>query len=274
MKIKKSYASIVILLSAIILIINGCRKADRDKDTDTSAASDNSKAENVFAGIFKSIGEFSDSTSQLRIASCATFTVDSVGTTSWPKTLTLDFGTSNCLGADGNYRRGKIIATFTGRYRDSLTMINISLINYYHNDNKVQVGTHTIKNNGHNSAGHLTYTITVQNASITNTSNQTISWNSYRTREWIAGESTTFNPWDDVYLIGGTANGTAANGNTFSVVINSPLRVALDCHWVEQGVLTLTPQNLSARVIDFGNGTCDAAATVTINGTSHDITMQ
>ncbi len=256
----------------IAISYSSCRKNDRDTDKETNSARDNSLAENAFAGVFKSIGEFTDSTSLLRVASCATFTVDSVGTTSWPKTLTINFGATNCLGADGNLRRGKIIASFTGRYRDSLTVITISLVGYYHNNNLVQVGTHTITNNGRNTAGNLSYTIYVQNASIV-TSNGTISWSSNRTREWIAGESTISNPMDDVYSILGSANGTGVNGNGFNVTIYNPLIVAMNCQYIQQGALAVSPFHLSTRYVDFGSGTCDNTATITINGVVYNVTM-
>ena len=250
---------------------SACRKNDRDEDKETTSCRDNAAAENAFAGIFKSIGEYADSSSFLRVG-CASFTVDSIGTTSWPKTLTINFGSSNCMGADGNLRRGQIIASFTGRYRDSLTVITISTISYYHNNNLVQAGTHTITNNGRNSSGNLSYSINVQNASVT-TTDGTVSWSSYRTREWISGESTTTNPMDDVYSITGNANGTGVNGNTFTVLINDPLIVALNCAYIQQGKLTLTPANLSPRIIDFGSGACDKDATVTINDVVYEITM-
>jgi hypothetical protein len=273
MKTRKIVVSISLAFTFGLLFV-GCRKNDRDKDTDTSASRDNAIAENSFAGIFKSIGEFSDSLSQLRISSCATYSISPsiVDTTTWPKTLTINFGTTNCACADGNLRRGVITAVFTGQYRKSGTVITIFTSNYYHNDNLVQVGTHTITNNGINASGNISYTINVQNASVT-TPNGLIKWNSLRTREWIAGASTTLNPWDDIYSITGTANGTAANGNTFDVTINSPLIVALNCAYIEKGILTLTPQHLSPRIIDFGSGACDNAATVSINGTVYDITM-
>lgn len=270
MKTTKRIAFIV-LIASIGLVFTGCRKNDRDNDKDTTSARDNFAAENAFAGIFKSIGEYADSSALIRVG-CAIYTVDSVGTSSWPKTLTIDFGTSNCMCADGNLRRGKIIASFTGRYRDSLTVITISTVNYYHNNNFVQAGTHTITNNGHNASGNLSYTINVQSASVI-TSNGTVSWNSYRTREWIAGESTLSNPMDDVYSIIGTGNGTSVNGNTFSLTITDPLIVALNCPYIKQGKLTLSPPNLSERMIDFGGGSCDNNATVTINGVVYEITM-
>ncbi len=270
MKKTKRILSIA-LLSALGFSYTACRKNDRDNDKDTTSSRDNASAENAFAGIFKSIAEYTDSSSYLR-AGCASFTVDSVGTSSWPKTLTIDYGASNCMCADGNLRRGKIIASFTGRYRDSLTVITISTVGYYHNNNLVQAGTHTITNNGHNASGNLSYTISVQNATIT-TSNGTISWNSSRTREWVSGESTTTDPFDDVYSITGSASGTGTNANTFTVVIDQPLIVALNCAYIKQGKLTLTPANLSPRIFDFGSGTCDNAATVSINGVVYELMM-
>ncbi|MGZ4035535.1 MAG: hypothetical protein ACXVP4_11765 [Bacteroidia bacterium] len=273
MKTKKIILSIGFLF-AIGLLFTGCKKSDRDTDTDISAARDNSIAENIFAGIFKSIGEFSDSTAQIRMSGCATYSIFPavMDTTTWPKTLTINYGTTNCLCADGNLRRGIINAVFSGQYRKPGTVITISTSNYYHNNNFVQAGVHTITNNGINPSGNLSYTINVQSATIT-TSDGKITWNSLRTREWIAGETTPLNPWDDVYSITGSANGTGVNGNTFDVVINSPLIVALNCAYIEQGKLTLTPQHLSPRIIDFGNGSCDNAATVSINGKIYDITM-
>lgn len=260
----------IALLCGVGLTYSACRKNDRDNDRDTSASRDNAIAENAFAGIFKAIGLYVDSSSYLR-AGCASFSVDSVGSASWPKTLTIDYGTG-CMCSDGNIRKGKIIASFTGRYRDSLTVITISTIGYFHNNNAVQAGTHTVTNNGHNAVGNLSYTINVQNASITN-SNGTISWNSTRTREWISGESTTTDPSDDVYSITGTANGTAINGNTFTVTIDQPLIVALNCAYIQQGKLTLSPANLSPRILDFGSGACDNAATVSINGVDYEVTL-
>ena len=273
MKTKKIILCLGLALTIGLLFV-GCRKNDRDKDTDTTSSRDNAIAENAFAGIFKSIGEFSDSTSQLRISSCAVYSIfpTILDTTTWPKTLTINFGTTNCMCADGNLRRGIISAVFSGQYRKAGTVITIFTSNYYHNNNLVQAGTHTITNNGINSSGNLSYTINVQNATVT-TTNGTITWNSIHTREWIAGETTPLNPWDDVYSITGSANGSGVNGNAFDVVINSPLIVALNCAYIEKGTLTLTPQHLSPRVIDFGGGTCDNAATVFINGTIYNITM-
>ncbi|MFL5766118.1 MAG: hypothetical protein ACJ77K_19395 [Bacteroidia bacterium] len=270
---RKGKIALFISLAATagLMFFSGCRKNDRDEDKETDSARNNATAEKTYASVLKMIGQYADSSSYLRV-SYPNFTVDSVGTASWPKTLTIDFGPNNSIGIDGALRKGKIIASFSGPYRDSLTTVTISLVGYYHNNNAVTVGSWSITNNGHNSSGNLKYTINCTNLHIT-TSEGNITWNSNRSREWIAGESTITDPSDDVYSIIGSANGTAANGNGFNVTIYVPLIVAMNCDYIEKGAIALSPFNLSTRYVDFGTGACDNNATVTINSVSYPITF-
>jgi len=269
-----------IIIIALAFAYSGCKKDKEDKDT--KAAENNAYAESVFADIFKQIKEqASTDTNVARYAKnsgktgCATLSVTPIGYGIWPKTLTIDFGTTNCQGYDLNYRRGKIICLFYGYYQDSSTVIHVSLDNYYFNDNHV-TGTKTITNKGHigTSGGthNLVFSVDVANATIT-TTNGTISWNSTRTNEWIVGESTPFDVFDDVYLITGSASGTDVNGNAFTVNITTALKVAVSCRWIESGILEITPQGLSTRTVDYGSGSCDNQATITINGYTFNFTM-
>lgn len=266
-----------VVLTASIFIFSSCRK-DNDNENNYRSAIDNATAENMFDDVFKQATDgvvaAEDSAQNLRgyeniMSSCATLTITPFDLTTFPKTIVVDFGSTNCLGSDGRYRRGQIEMTITGWYRDSGTVITVTPVNYYVNDNYVQ-GTKTLTNNGHNTAGNLTYTLSV-NGSVT-TSEGTITWNSTRYHEWIEGESTVLNPWDDVYLITGSASGTNVEGEDFDVVINTALRVQVGCRWITQGVLTLTSGDFSMTV-DYGDGACDAAAVVTINGNNYNISM-
>lgn len=263
------------------LLLGSCRKSDRDEDTETTSSTDNALAETAFNDIYEQVNNAAfDNADVNRLAenaevaaSCGTVTVTpALPDTTFPKTMTIDFGSTNALCNDGYYRRGKIIATFSGKYRDSSTVITITLNNYHLNDYSIQ-GTKTITNLGRNANNNLHYSISVQNASITTPQGKTISWQSSRDREWIAGESTVLNPFDDVYLITGSASGTGSTGNTFSVTITEALRVQLDCRWITQGKMTLQPQNLAARYIDYGTGACDNQAAVSINGNTYNVIM-
>jgi len=267
----------LLLIAGTSLVYTGCKK-EEDKPADYNAATDNSVADNAFAGIWKQISTVTDSSGTLRssLATSAAYpivTITEWNTTVWPKILTIDFGPTNILGNDGNNRRGSITAEFTGPYLDSATVITISLTNYYHNDYKI-TGTQTITNLGHNTAGHLVYNVVVNNATVTHPTNgQTSTWSTNQNREFIPN-----NPllWlDDVYLITGTANGVSGGGSAYSIVVNSALRVNVGCRWIVSGAFTLTLADYPNYPIgfDYGNGNCDALATATLNGTTYNIVM-
>ena len=55
--------------------------------------------------------------------------------------------------------------------------------------------------------------------------------------------------------------------------ITSPLKRDLSCNWISAGTIELQPTGKPLRTIDFGTGTCDNQATVTINGTIYNITL-
>lgn len=279
---KSTVSAIATTLVICIISFTSCKKKDNtEKDSDTSSASDQSLASSSVndltnisdeAGRNYSVQSFKTADANgLLAASCAVITVDTLAAA---KTITVNFGSTNCMCNDGRNRRGSIVLSFTGKYRDSLTVVTVSPQNYFVNDNQV-AGSKTITNKGHNAANHLVYEI---NANMTITkanSGGTITWTSTRQREWIAGEGTI--AWsDDMYSITGTASGTTSNSNTFSSVITSPLirNMSIGCrkHFV-QGVLEHTPGGKATRTIDYGNGACDDQATVTINGNTYTITL-
>jgi len=286
MKTKHLTFGITILTIALATSFSSCRKDKNndpeEKDKDTSSAADQSLASSIDndmtsiadeAGRTYTVSSFKTSgVDGLLSASCATVTVDSSAAPA--RTITVNFGTSNCLCNDGRYRRGAIVYSFTGKYRDSLTVITVTPQNYFVNDNQV-TGTKSITNNGHNAANHLVYQITANMQIIKAGGAGTITWQANRTREWMAGESTL--TWsDDIYSITGTASGSNAAGNTFSSVITTPLvrNMAIGCrkHFVS-GVLEHTPSGKPTRYIDFGNGACDDIAVVTINGVAYIVTL-
>jgi len=282
MKTKKITYLLLVGMVTSALYITSCKKKEiNEKDTDTASASDQSLASSSVndltsisdeAGRNYSVQSFKTAdTEGLLATSCAVIAVD---TLTAAKTITVNFGTTNCLCNDGRNRRGSVILSFTGKYRDSLTVITVSPQNYFVNDNQVS-GSKTITNKGHNAANHLVYEINA-NMTITKANGGgTITWSSLRQREWITGESTL--AWsDDIYSITGTANGTTSNSNSFTSIITSPLirNMAIGCrkHFT-QGVLEHTPSGKATRTIDYGNGACDDQATVTINGNTYNITL-
>lgn len=166
-----------------------------------------------------------------------------------------------CL--DGKNRRGKIIVTHTGHYKDPGTVITISFDGYYVNDNHVE-GSRTVTNNGLNADNNISFSVVV-NGTITKADGTVITWTSTRTREWITGYETATKS-DDQYRVTGTASGTRANGASFTAETVTPLIRKVECHQFVSGTVKIMVTGKRTRTIDFGNGDCDDTATVSIEG--------
>lgn len=262
---------------AVLLTFAACKKDNTTTDTageDTGYAEEQARMEQSYDDAESLADEaYINGASALKggpnlLSSCATVTKDTVSN---PHKMTIDFGTTNCLCNDGRYRRGQIIVTFAGKYRDSGYVRTISFNNYYVNDNQV-TGTKQITNMGHNSNGHLYYNISVNGAIILDSNKGTITQVSTRTRTWVNGENTQARI-DDVYEITGSGTLTRPNNTTVAENISSPLVVALNCKWIKQGVMQLTPQGKATRTLNYGNGNCDNQAVLTVGNKTKTITL-
>ncbi|OYT13446.1 MAG: hypothetical protein B6I19_05095 [Bacteroidetes bacterium 4572_114] len=100
-----------------------------------------------------------------------------------------------------------------------------------------------------------------------------ISWNASKEREWVEG-SNTWNRWDDVYHITGTADGVRVSGQSWTKEIIIPLRRELVCRFFVSGSVEIIPEERPARLLDYGDGQCDNLATVTINGRTYTIHLK
>jgi hypothetical protein len=178
--------------------------------------------------------------------------------------LTVDYGTSNCDCNDGKTRRGKIITIYTGAYLAPGTVITHTTENYYVNDIKID-GTKTVTNMGFNNNGQPYFNVQID-GQATLTSGNVVDYTSTRVRTWNSGFTTPLNRLDDVYDISGNATAVYSTGGGYNANTTTPVRVQVGCSFPTQGVIEMTPVNKATRTINYGNGTCDAQFTVTVNG--------
>ncbi|MES2589985.1 MAG: hypothetical protein V4622_13485 [Bacteroidota bacterium] len=196
-------------------------------------------------------------------------TLDTTGTT---KKITIDWGATNCMCNDQKQRRGKIETTFTGKYRDSGTVITHTPIDYYVNDNQI-AGTKTVTNKGLNSNGQPYFIVSV-NGVATMSNGDVFTYVSNRVRTWTTGFTTItglFQFSDDEYDITGSATASSSLGNGYVANIITALHVKVGCAYVTSGILEFTPTGKILRTINYGDGTCDNTFTVTINGVTYTI---
>ena len=206
---------------------------------------------------------------RLVLGTCFTRTYDAA-----TRTLTLDFGLTNCLCPDGRYRRGKIVAVFSGPYRQTGAVVTVNRLDYFVNDNQ-HLGTRIITNLGGGS-----FNLNVQNASIIYANNGgTAAWSSQRQYTRTAGFGTP-SILDDAYSITGSLTGTNRQNVSFTATIDQPLikKFAVGCarHFVA-GIVTVInnkEQSLTLNYDPAGTQACDNIATVTINGHTYTIYLR
>lgn len=260
------------------IFFTSCKRDDEfNIDNNTSTARDHVLAQTLFTelqtliyqaeqGNFDNFREVNDTI----ISGCATVIRDTVSSV---KTISIDYGSVNCLCSDGRYRRGIISASYTGNFNDSGTVVTISTTNYFNNDNKV-IATKKITYRGKNSNNHSYYS-NLDSGSVEKAGNMgIINWNANQTRIWTQGEATSGTNWqDDIYQITGIAHGRSGNGATFSSNILDPLQIDLNCWQINTGRIEFTPSNTPIRYINLGSGACDSKATITINGNVFEISL-
>jgi hypothetical protein len=278
----------------LALFISSCKKDKKENDSDTTAATDHTYAENVSNDV-TNIGDQAGGTTSAGLAtykngdnstfslSCAqTITRDTIN-----KVVTVDFGTANNICADGRTRKGKIIYSYSGgnHYCDSGVVITVAFSNYYVDNNQV-TGTKTITNKGR-IAGNFNWNVNA-NIVISKGGNGNISWSCNHTKVLLNTSTVYFGPstpidWAHAKIgLTGTANGTTVQGDNFTANITNQLIRDCNCapdpahihrHPFIQGTIQFTPGTKPTRTIDFGSGTCDFDATVTINGNTYNITL-
>lgn len=283
MKRNRFLSALALMLTA--LIFTSCSK--KQERYDTSFSEDNALAENIFKNVsgiadeayeVGSKGLKSGIASNYYLSECVDITLD-LG--SDPYALLVDFGNTNCLCNDGRNRKGKILLTFNGIYRDPGTVITISFDELFVDDYKVD-GSMKLHNTGLNENDHLQYNVEVNGLVIKPENEGTITWKSNRTHQWIEGVE-TFTVGDDVYLISGTASGTSSqkiNGSTTSMIqywdieTTKDLRVQLNCKWVVSGTMKLIIDDWPEVLLDYGDGDCDRVATAEIDDQVYTIYLR
>ena len=260
----------------------GCKKDQEQEDAleNIQSVEDNAVAEAEFASVFDWVDTEApeDYQSGVRVTGFITPLPD-CAQRSWnadTKTLTLDFGTANCLCPDGIYRRGKIIAVFNGPRRTVGATVTVSLQEYYVNDRQ-HTGTKVITNLAAET-GKRKYQVVVTGAGII-TPDGTISWAANRVLERTAGAGTV-QLTDDEYVITGSATGTNRKGVAFTCTITTPLKKVFRVGCLKNfvaGQVSVTNKNGGTLTLNYdpvGGEPCDKVAAITVNGRTKQITLR
>src|SRR4030095_9410986 len=192
--------------------------------------------------------------------SCAT--VNITPQNSFPKTIMIDFG-NGCTSADGVTRKGKINITLSDSVHHPGATAVMTFDNYYTVGFKVE-GTITWTNTS--TPNGISWTRQITNGRVI----EPLSgyyWTHQGTKNvaQAAGANTPLNLLDDVYSVTGNHTVTNPAGKTRTVTILEALEKKTICHNVSKGKMKIQATSHFA-ILDYGDGTCDNIATITIDG--------
>ncbi|MEO0403900.1 MAG: hypothetical protein AAF193_03420, partial [Bacteroidota bacterium] len=133
--------------------------------------------------------------------------------------------------------------------------------------------TKTIANQGVDELLQPYFTVTVENGSLRHPDGDfTLNWESSTTRTWVEGVETFFLV-DDEYQVVGSAEGVDRNGNPYTITTQSPMEFNMVCPWIKKGRLKISPSGKPDRFLNYGDGTCDNDAVITIGETDYNVNL-
>jgi len=225
-------------------------------------------ASNMHTGKTTTLGTGSVNSTNL---GCAIYTLDDTVPGEYPKTLTLDFG-SGCTSADGILRKGKITYLFSGPLLVPGVTATVTFNQYVVNGFGLQ-GAYKITNNSSDQVG-ISFTTLVTNGIITYPNATNYHYSHNKTFVMTAGSATPFDITDDVYSVTGNSSFSAPDGSSIVFNVTTPLVRAVSCHNISKGVVSFNYDQAVTGTIDFGDGTCDNLATVTVGNIHRTILLR
>lgn len=263
------------LINAFLVSCSGNDDSTPDPDVSISDSALSAQADGIFEATqhivesgYNYIEEPDRRPNSIFGASCPSFDVSVNGS---QVTLIVDFGPS-CQLLSGPEVSGQIVLEYGPRVGGFRT-IDYFYQDFVFNGHQVTGGGQIIReseNTNGNPQSIVNENITVAFSGGNVTANRMGT----RYVEWVAGVGS--GTWiDNVYHIWGNWETILSNGFQRTGVIDAstPLvrGIAL-CDYFVSGIMAITQNNLSGT-LDFGNGTCDAIAILTVNGIEFTINL-
>lgn len=273
----------LVLAAAFALTFTGCKKDDSEPsaNAEQTTAVDNQLADDITTDELDQFNMVFQAQMPKNVASTraveATATGDSRTTSGtvtivgegFPKTITIDFGTEGQT-VNGITRKGKIIGVLTNYWWIAGAQLTVTTQDFSLNDVKI-TGTKVFTSKGYNeTTNSYSYTVKVDRAKI-NSENETFVWNAERTITYYT--KGTITALDDYFTVSGTTSGTNRAGDSFTTTITKELNKPVISRWFVSGIIEHKIGSRPVATLDYGNGTIDSKATVTIGNNTFEITL-
>lgn len=267
----KAFLKLACLGIFLSILIGSCSKKEevtdnaKDQPTAISLTMASSITEVLYDDVFNQInleaensniaGKFMTETGVL---GCAAITVSPADLNTFPKIMTIDFGTGCTIGTVT--RKGKLTVGLSGRLRNAGTTVSVSFENYFVNDYKLE-GTFTITNNTVNNI--LSFTTQTTNGKLTYPTGLMYYTHSGTHTYTLVSGSGTPTYTDDNWSVTGSGTTTSSANESLTVNIKTPLVKNVACGSIVSGIEDFKYNKISGS-LNFGEGACDRQATLTV----------
>ena len=190
---------------------------------------------------------------------------------SFPIVISLDWGTGCAGTGDGITRSGKISVSLSGLMKETGSVATFSFTDFVSDGNKIS-GVHRITYKGPNPGNNWPRYTVFTEAKIIFPDAKFMTYRAEYTRLQSEGSATVTQD-DDVWRIEGAASGLTREGAAWTAKFPSAVVKKMSCQWFSSGSVEVTLTGEAARTINFGDGTCDNKATLTVGGVTTNITL-
>ena len=277
---KQNLFSMLVIVAGITFLGTSCTTTT-DNNVATDAALTATSNDEAQVAVFSDVVVNTTDANVNNIASNAyalppaitgmTVTIDKADSINFPKTITIDFGTTGFIDARNDTLKGKMIITISDKLWKTGSIKTTKLVGFYINGNNIK-GFKTTTNTGLNAASQPSMK-DVASDTIVRVDKSIITRQSTRIRTRIDDNGTPKIFSDDKFSITGTSAGKNAQGVVYIVRISNPLIVYSNYNFIVQGTIITTTQSRTAT-LDYGDGTKDNKATLTINGVTQNIILK
>lgn len=282
---KKAIFSLALATAFLLTLFSACNKDDEQKitDEDVESVQDVAYEDALMDNIYESVdddmytldnsGYNPDKAFADKEDICRIITVDVPDSTSFPKTITIDYGDgcTSIINGDTITKSGVIQIVVTGRYfvQDSQRIMTFQ--DFFVNGMQVE-GTRTVTSNGWASNFEFSWNISLEGGRLTFEDGTEVTREVSGTRTLVTNG--TLIRTDDYWLVQRTASGINFMGDSYVREVIEPLQKNFGCPFFVSGVIEITRNETEVITIDFGDGTCDRYATITKDGETRTIMLR
>lgn len=236
---------------------------EEEEQTLLNAAIADETSDDVLEVAYETESGLTSSSDARKFADCATVTHDAVN-----KNITVDFG-DGCAGPHGRVRSGRMFIQYSSEVGDSLANRVITFSDFFVNNKQVE-GKIELRDLSINETGFLQSVKRVEDLKITFPNGEYVVFTGSRTREWLQGRGDG-DPANNIYRITGSVEGKSSTGRSFTHEIKVPVIADWTCVAARNfarvaGVVEMTRlggYKARKRIVNYGEGVCDNAITVT-----------